>query len=97
MDDKKKQVAQPQSVDWATAGGPEQVNHPSHYGADHGVECIDVMRQIATPEEFQGFCRLSAFKYLFRLRAKDKPAQDAAKAEVYCRWLKESLEADHSD
>ncbi len=71
--------------------GGEQVIHPDHY-ADGEVECIDAMRQVATPEEFAGFCRLSAFKYLWRLGKKGPAARDAAKAEVYVRWLKETLE-----
>ena len=55
-------------------------------------ECIDVMREISTPEEFVAHCRLTAFKYLWRLGEKDDPAKELKKAEDYVRWARERLE-----
>jgi len=58
-----------------------------------GIECIDVMRAIATPSEFVAFCRLTAFKYLFRFGEKDDSLYEARKAEDYIRWMRETLES----
>lgn len=57
-----------------------------------GLECIDVIKAISTEEEYRGYLRLSAVKYLWRLGEKDDPAKEAKKAEDFVRWLKESLE-----
>lgn len=57
-----------------------------------GLECIDAMRAISTQAEFVGFCRLTAFKYLWRLGEKDDPAKELRKAEDYIRWARERLE-----
>jgi len=66
---------------------------PAHYKKNPGdIECIDAMRQIATPEEFQGFCKLSAFKYIWRCGDKDVESQEVEKAITYLGWHKESLE-----
>jgi hypothetical protein len=61
-----------------------------------GLECIDAMKAISTPAEFQAFCRLTAFKYLWRLGEKDNPAKENKKAQDYLRWLAQSLE-DNAD
>lgn len=66
------------------------VEQPAHYQAGE-FECIDVMRAIATPAEFQAHCRLTAFKYLFRLGQKGSKLTDAGKARVYAGWLEDSL------
>jgi len=63
-----------------------------HYIRD-GIECIDVMRAISTPEEFQAHCKLTAFKYLYRLGQKDDPAREVKKAQDYLMWLRQSLES----
>lgn len=58
-----------------------------------GHECIDVIRAISTREAFVEHCRLTAFKYLWRLGEKDDPAKELKKAEDYVRWARERLEA----
>lgn len=65
------------------------VQRPPHYirGA---VECIDVIRAMLSPEQFQGYCRGNVVKYLWRFEQKGG-AEDLRKAEVYLRWLRESL------
>lgn len=70
----------------------DAVHHPSHYtlpGLD--IESVDVMKAIATPEEFKGWCKLSALKYLLRAGRKDpaKEVQDLAKAGVFLSWITE--------
>lgn len=61
---------------------------PLHYQG--GMECIDAMRQIATPEEFSAHCRLSAFKYIWRAGKKGLASEDLGKAAVYLGWAVES-------
>lgn len=56
-----------------------------------GLECIDAMRAISTPEEFRGYLKLTAFKYLWRLGEKDLPVKEAKKAKDYITWLHEEL------
>jgi hypothetical protein len=68
--------------------GRDPVNHYMR----GGLECIDAMRAIATPAEFQAYCRLTAFKYLWRIGEKDDPVAEAKKAMDYARWMYESLE-----
>ena len=68
----------------------DAVHHPSHYtlpGLD--IESVDVMRAVATPEEFKGWCKLNALKYLLRAGRKDpaKEVQDLAKAGVFLSWI----------
>ena len=62
----------------------------SHYQRG-GLECIDAMRAISTPEEFRGYLKLTAFKYLWRLGEKDLPVKEAKKAKDYITWLHEEL------
>jgi hypothetical protein len=58
-----------------------------------GIECIDVMKAISTPEEFRGYLRLNAIKYLWRLGEKDDPAKEVKKALDYVRWLHDEMGA----
>lgn len=51
---------------------PEQndpVNHPAHYTQGE-IECIDAIRAALTPEEFRGYCKGAALKYIWRERLK---------------------------
>lgn len=62
--------------------------NPSHYGAGTGIECIDVMEQQFGREETQAFCKLNAFKYLFRLGKKDESLQEMKKVQWYVnKWI----------
>ena len=60
----------------------DMVNHPPHY-TDGGIETIDYIRAKLTPEEFRGYCRGNALKYLSRAGKKGDPAEDLAKAQWY--------------
>ena len=44
---------------------PDMVNKPPHY-TQGGIECIDAIRAALTPEEFRGFCKGNALKYVWR-------------------------------
>jgi hypothetical protein len=64
---------------------------PDHYKVG-GIETIDYMKAKSTPEEFEGYLRLSALKYLSRVGHKHGD-HDAARAEEYkkARWFIDRL------
>ncbi len=47
----------------------DEVNNPRHYTQGE-IECIDAMRSALTEEEFRGYCKGAAFKYIWRERHK---------------------------
>ena len=69
-----------------TAGSAvvDMINHPQHYNKG-GLECIDVMRAVFGDKEVMAFCKLNAFKYLWRdgSKGEDKQLDDSEKAEFY--------------
>lgn len=60
----------------------EMVNHPSHYNSGN-MECIDGMVGAFGSEEVRIFCKINAFKYLWRLGHKDEEAQEIGKIKWY--------------
>lgn len=66
----------------------DAVNNPEHYNQG-GVECIDAIAAALTPEEFRGFCKGNAMKYIWRERGKGG-AESLAKAERYLNRLREA-------
>lgn len=48
---------------------PDPVNHPEHY-TKGGIECIDAIEAMLTPEEFEGMLKGNALKYIWRERHK---------------------------
>ena len=60
----------------------DYVNHPSHYTYG-GKECIDVIHDTLTSEEYAGYLKGTQIKYVFRHEHKWDPAQDLDKAEWY--------------
>lgn len=70
----------------------DMVNSPPHYkltGLD--IESVDVIRAVLTAEEFRGWCKGNAIKYLMRLGKKDKEIQDARKSIKFLEWLVKEL------
>lgn len=65
----------------------DYVNHPPHYTSGK-VECIDAIESALTPEEFRGYCKGNALKYLFRERLKGGD-EDLAKARFYINRILE--------
>lgn len=65
------------------------VDHPSHYNQG-GIECIDAIKAALTPEEFAGFCKGNAIKYVWRAGHKCKPTEDLRKGRYYLGYLTES-------
>lgn len=65
----------------------EAVKSPKHYKLPGlNIESIDVLRAALTPEEFKGFCKGNALKYLIRAGKKDNELQNLKKAGVYIGW-----------
>ena len=73
----------------------DEVNSPAHYTAG-GIETIDYMRAKASPEEFRGYLRLNALKYLSRAGLKGDAVTDLKKAAWYVNRLIEDLESERS-
>tara|TARA_R100001443_G_scaffold112577_1_gene126177 strand:+ start:98 stop:328 length:231 start_codon:yes stop_codon:yes gene_type:complete len=63
----------------------DPVNHPAHYTADGGIECIDAIEATLTPEEFRGYLRGQVIKYVWRCNYKGKRLEDLEKAEWYLK------------
>jgi len=47
----------------------DMVNAPPHY-RQGDIECIEAIRAALTPEEFRGYCKGNALKYVWRERYK---------------------------
>lgn len=60
----------------------EMVNHPSHY-AQGSIECIDAMLSAFGKDAVRDFCKINAFKYLWRLGHKDAEEQEIGKIKWY--------------
>lgn len=72
-------------------GELKNVEHPSHYNRNGGMECIDEMLLIFGQKAVEDFCLCNAWKY--RYRAADKNgAEDLAKSDWYLRKYKELKE-----
>lgn len=66
------------------------VNSPSHYNQGN-IECIDAIKAALTPEEFEGFCKGNALKYIWRMNFKENKKQDMKKAIYYLNKIEEVL------
>tara|TARA_A100000172_G_scaffold71268_1_gene51825 strand:+ start:4321 stop:4692 length:372 start_codon:yes stop_codon:yes gene_type:complete len=64
----------------------DSVHKPEHYN-NGNMECIDAIRGMLTHDEYIGYLRGNALKYLWRFRYKNKPIEDLRKA----RWYEERL------
>jgi hypothetical protein len=77
-----------------TARIVDPVNHPTHYRSN-GIECIDAIRAGLTPEQFEGYCRGNAMKYLWRAGKKVKPGQTVEEAReedlAKARWYLDTV------
>ena len=68
----------------------EAITSPAHYKVCKGLEVVDMIRAVLTPEQFSGYCLGNLIKY--RMRAGKKtmsPLEDLGKAHVYETWLAE--------
>lgn len=65
---------------------PDMVNHPPHYKVG-GIELIDFLQAKLTPEEFKGFLKGNALKYLSRANHKGEQGEDYKKGQWYLNRL----------
>ncbi len=77
----------------------DMVNHPPHYKLSNGMESIDVIRAVLTPEEYRGWCKGNSLKYQFRAGKKDpmKEKEDYCKAQWFLNELNEVLADEKQD
>ena len=66
------------------------VNNPEHYTFG-GIETVDYLRAKLTKEEFVGWCRGNALKYLSRAGHKDEEIQEYRKAAKYIEWIIDAM------
>ena len=66
----------------------DDVTKPAHYNQG-GIECIDAIRSALTPEEFAGYCKGNALKYVWRERLKGGQ-KDLSKAAWYLERLEQA-------
>lgn len=70
----------------------DNVNNPKHY-AEGGIECIEAMEAAFGKEQVKDFCKLNAFKYLWRADKKNH-LEDLKKANWYINKYIELEEAE---
>ena len=68
----------------------DAVNSPPHYNKG-GVECIEAIESMLTPEEFIGYLRGNSLKYRWRFRYKNG-IEDLYKARWYEDYLLKFIE-----
>lgn len=82
----KESTAEPMESTELQYKEPDMVHNPPHYTSG-GMEVIDILKAKLTPEEFKGFCKGNALKYLFRGELKGKELEDYQKAQWYLTRL----------
>ena len=69
------------------------VKNPSHYKIElkdgRDIEVVDIIKAVLTEEEFKGFIKGNALKYILRAGKKGKERQDLMKAREVLGWLEE--------
>ena len=68
----------------------DPVNSPSHYNM-LDVEAIDIIEMSMTKDDFLGYLKGNALKYLIRYKHKGKPEEDISKAIWYLTKLKSKI------
>ena len=69
----------------------DNVNHPAHYRTG-SVECIDAIKAALSKEEFKGYLKAAAIKYIWREDHKGANIQDLKKAVFYLNRIIKKLE-----
>lgn len=72
--------------------GEDVVNHPPHY-TQGDIECIDAMKSAFGACELAVYCKIAAFKYIWRCEHKNG-IEDIKKAVWYLNKLIELMEGD---
>ena len=63
----------------------DNVNNPSHYKQGK-IECIEAIQSALTEEEFRGYCKGNALKYIWRERHKGG-TESLEKAAWYLEYV----------
>lgn len=71
------------------------VDHPAHY-TQGDIECIDAMESAFGVEELAAYCKIAAFKYIWRCKLKNG-LEDVDKAMWYLRKFKELKEKGNAE
>jgi len=71
---------------YSIESAPDMVDNPPHYN-NGSVECIEAIEAMLSKDEYIGYLRGNALKYMWRFRYKSKPFEDLRKA----RWYEERL------
>ena len=78
----REKVTQP----WPdTYSSTDNVNNPSHYKQGK-IECIEAIQSALTEEEFRGYCKGNAMKYIWRERHKGG-TESLEKAAWYLEYV----------
>ena len=72
----------------------DAVNHPSHY-TQGGIECIDAMEAAFGTSELAAYCKIAAFKYIWRCELKNG-LEDVDKTIWYLNKYKTLKEKDNA-
>lgn len=73
------------------------INHPQRYGGDTQYECVKVLKAWMSEEEYRGWLKGSAIKYLCRLGKKDDAVQELNKSAWYVNKLIESYKEEKAE
>ena len=65
---------------------PDPVERPDHYNSG-AIEAIEAIKASMPEQEFKGYLKGNALKYLWRYDYKGKPVEDLRK----CKWYIERL------
>lgn len=68
----------------------DKINHPSHYTSGD-IECIDAIKASMSAEEYRGYLKGNALKYLWRYTKKGAPIEDLGKANWYIERLRDDI------
>ena len=64
----------------------------SRYYDAGGIETLDIIKAKLTAEEYRGFLKGNAIKYLCRANFKGQSERDLEKAAIYSMWAHEATE-----
>ena len=85
--------ATPQEWDYASALSklsirktPDPVERPDHYN-NGAIEAIEAIKASMPENEFRGYLKGNALKYLWRYDYKGKPVEDLRKCKCYIERL----------
>jgi hypothetical protein len=67
--------------------------NPEHYKKKKW-EAIDIIKDVLTPEQFEGYLIGNSLKYLLRVNDKDTPLMNVGKSEWYSVRAEKELKQD---